>query len=75
MHSHTSRLKSLSSQEPSVGDDTISVRFASGWLRFATSPIPGDNGEVPWNDPVMRLPSTCDSRKVTGRASGIAATG
>jgi hypothetical protein len=35
----------------------------------------GTTGKRLWHDPVMRLSSACDSRKVTGRASGIAATG
>ena len=66
----------LVTESPSLDHDgRAPVRFASGQLRLATSPIPGDNGEAPWHDPAMRLPSACDSRKVTGRASGIAATG
>jgi hypothetical protein len=36
---------------------------------------PGDNGGSACGSPVMRLPRACDSRKVTGRVSGIATTG
>ena len=35
----------------------------------------GTTGKRLWHGPVMRLPSACDSRKVTGRVSGIATTG
>jgi hypothetical protein len=35
----------------------------------------GTTGKRLWHGPVMRLPSACDSGKVTERASGIAATG